>query len=165
MLEAEQEEAEMTPDAKDLAAAIKTAKEKCGRLVLTVLDALDEAELGVQRIRQENPRCTVADIEDIAAFILKASEAVEMAGVMLDLAAQKLEAKTDVGAPRQVCLTAADACQIDEWLSEASDRLQRSMKERERQGVPSDTLSDAAIDLVEYARERLLSLSGGTSKN
>ena len=85
----------MTPDAKNLANAIKLARYKCDNLVLTIFDAYDAAEFGQGRIRQENPNCTTADIENIMAFILKASNAVELANIMLDLAKQKLQEKMD----------------------------------------------------------------------
>ena len=85
----------MTPDAKELANAIKRARHKCDNLVLTIFDAYDIAEFGQGRMRQENPNCTNADIESMMAFMLKASNAVEMAGIMLDLAKQKLQEKMD----------------------------------------------------------------------
>lgn len=56
----------MTPDARDLAKSIAFAKDRCGKLVLNILDALDDAEFGSNRIRQENPKCTAADIEKIS---------------------------------------------------------------------------------------------------
>lgn len=87
----------MTPDARDLAKSINFAKDRCGKLVLVILDALDDAEFGSSRIQQENPACTASEMDDISAFILRASNAAEMAGIMLDLALQKLRAKTDIG--------------------------------------------------------------------
>ena len=83
----------MTPNAKTLKKSIQMASDQCRKVILTILDALDDAEYGSGRIRQENPGCSVEDIEKISEFILRASNAVEMADIMLDLAMQKLKEK------------------------------------------------------------------------
>lgn len=84
----------MTPDAIDALKAIKRASDKCGNVVAAILDALDIVEFGSVRIQQENPQCTVANIEEVASFILRASNIAETAGILLEIALQKLKEKT-----------------------------------------------------------------------
>lgn len=57
----------------------------------------------------------------------------------------------------KISIDAEDARQIDEWLRSASGILLRSIKEREMRCEKADNLADTALDMIEYARERLLS--------